>query len=323
MDLDGLSVDVLRRCAEGELSPEVAAVHLLIACGDLERLRPALAAAERRPDTRAAIARVRSLLAADPGRSALVLGMLEAERAMATSDEAADEVERCRRLFDRLVGENPEASVALYSLGDCDLLDAATREVVMLLDQLALLGPERQVLEIGCGIGRFQQALADRVAGIIGIDVAPQMIAVAKRRCAGLPNVAFIETCGHDLAPFAAGSFDLVLAIDAMPYVHRAGMALVAAHFEETARVLRGGGDFVILNLSYRGDLEADRRDVHRLADAAGLSILRNGTMDLRLWDGTTFHLRKSADSAIEPSIKQRGRACGRSTAGRGRPRST
>jgi hypothetical protein len=27
--------------------------------------------------------------------------------------------------------------------------------------------------------------------------------------------------------------------------------------------------------------------------EAAGLHVLRNGTADLRLWDGATFHLRK------------------------------
>jgi SAM-dependent methyltransferase len=308
MDSDELTVEVLRRCSEGELSPAVAAVRLLVAHGDLERLQSALAgAANRRPDIRAGPARVRSLLEANPKGGALVLEMLQEERALARPDVAADEVERCRCLFDRLVGESPEASVALYSLGDPRLLDAATREVVLLLDRLAVLGPERRVLEIGCGIGRFQRALAGRVAGITGIDISPRMIEAAGRRCAGLPNVTLIETSGRDLSAFAAGSFDAVLAIDAMPYVHRAGMALVATHFQEVARVLRGGGDFVILNFSYRGDLDLDRRDVRRLADAAGLSVLRNGAMDLRIWDGATFHLRKSAGEAIGPELRPSG----------------
>jgi SAM-dependent methyltransferase len=308
MDSDELTVDVLRRCSEGEISPAVAAVRLLAAHGDLERLRSVLAgAAGRRPDIRAGLARVRSLLEANPKGGALVLEMLQEERALARHEVAADEVERCRRLFDRLVGESPEASVALYSLGDPRRLDAATREVVCLLEGLAVLGPERHVLEIGCGIGRFQQALAGRVAAITGIDIAPRMIEAAGRRCAGLPNVRLIETSGRDLSGFAAGSFDAVLAIDAMPYVQRAGMALLAAHFEEAARVLRGGGDFVILNLSYRGDLEVDRRDVRRLALAAGLDVLRNGTLDLRLWDGATFHLRKSAGGAVGSALRRGG----------------
>ena len=187
---------------------------------------------------------------------------------------------------------NAEASVALYSLGEPGLLHAATREVVDLFDQLAVLGPERHVLDIGCGIGRFERALADRVAAITGIDISPQMLQAARLRCAGLANVSFIETSGCDLAPLADGSYDAVLAIDVMPYLHRAGLPLVRAHFEEAARVLRAGGDFVILNFSYRGDLALDRQDARRLAAAAGFCVLRNGTMDLRLWDGVTFHLR-------------------------------
>jgi hypothetical protein len=84
-----------------------------------------------------------------------------------------------------------------------------------------------------------------------------------------------------------------VLAIDSMPYIYRAGPGLVETHLLETARVLRPGGDFVILNLSYRGDLELDRRDASHLARLAGLQLLRNGSADLRLWDGRTYHMRR------------------------------
>jgi len=294
--MDASAARVLRRCARGELSPEVALVRLLIAYGDVDALRSALAAAGRAArdaGMRGALERVRNLLASNSAGSALVLAMLARERA-AAGEEAADEVERCRDLFDQWVGDSPEASVALYSLGDPGLLDAATREVVVLLERLVVLGPERHVLEIGCGIGRFERALAGCVAAITGIDIAPQMIETARQRCAGLPTVRLIETSGRDLSPFASGSFDTVLAIDAMPYLYRAGMALVVTHFAEVARVLRAGGDFVILNLSYRGDLKLDRQDAHQLAAAAGFAILRNGTRDLELWDGATFHLRKA-----------------------------
>jgi SAM-dependent methyltransferase len=293
MDLDDLATEVLQGCGRGELSPAVALVRLLIAYGDVDRLRSALAAPgafDRHPATQAGVACVRNVLASKPQGSALVADLLQAERAM---PEAADEIERCRRLFDCFVRDSEEASVALYSLGDPELLDAATREVVQLLDHLAVLGPERQVLEIGCGIGRFQQALSGRVRATTGIDIAARMIEAARRRCAGLPNVTLAETSGRDLSPFASGSFDAVLAIDAMPYMQRAGTALMATHFDEAARVLRRGGDFVILNLSYRGDLDLDRRDARHLVEAAGLRVLRNGTLDLRLWDGATFHLRK------------------------------
>jgi SAM-dependent methyltransferase len=281
--------------AGGEIPPSVALLRLLIDYGDLDSLRAALVELghpDREPGIRVAARRIQELLTANPEGSAVVLRMLQEERAAAERDDA-DEVERCRRLFDRLVRDNAEASVALYSLGVPSLLDAATQEVVELLDRLGVLRPDGDVLEIGCGIGRFQAALAPRVAAVTGIDIAPGMIEAARKRCAGLANVTLLETSGRDLSPFPDGSFDVVLAIDAMPYVYRAGPALVAAHFAEAARVLRAGGDFLILNLSYRGDLEGDRQDARRLGESAGLHVLRNGTADLRSWDGTTFHLRK------------------------------
>jgi SAM-dependent methyltransferase len=300
------TVDVLRRCAGGELSSAVALVRLLIAYGDLDGLRAALAKlgeAEGDAGVQGEIERMQGLLARKSEGSELVLHMLQQEYALTQPGGQADEIGRCRRLFDRLVEMNAEASVALYSLGEPGLLDAATREVVDLLGQLAVLGPERHVLDIGCGIGRFERGLADRVAAITGIDISPQMLETARQRCAGLANVEFIETSGRDLALFDDGSFDAVLAIDAMPYVYRAGPPLATTHFDEVARVLRAGGDFVILNLSYRGDLELDRQDARRLAAAAGLRVLRNGTTDLRIWDGVTFHLRKPGGGAAGVAI--------------------
>ena len=294
--MDGLAADVLHRCAAGEISAGVALVRLLIAYGDLERARAALAelaASDAGADLGGALARVRDLLEGNPARGALVQDMLRQERTLGEPVGDGDGVERCRRLFDRLVGANAEASVALYSLGAPELLQAATAEVVQLLERLDVLGPERRVLDVGCGIGRIAQALAGKVAKITGIDIAPGMIQAARQRCAGLPDVTLLPTSGRDLSPFPAAAFDLVLAVDTMPYVYRAGAALVTDHFAEVARVLRPGGDFVILNLSYRGDLELDRQDASRLSAAVGLRVLRNGTADLHLWDGTTFHLRK------------------------------
>ena len=303
MGLDSATAEILRRCAKGEISPAIALLRLLIAHRDLDALRWSLDALARRADRggeqRDAIARVAELLDAHPEGGALALRMLEQERAAAGARSPEQELERCRHLFDRFVCDSAAGSVALYSFGSPELLDAATREVIALLERLGVLGPERHVLEIGCGIGRFQQALAATVAAITGIDIAPGMIEAARRRCAGLPNVTLRESSGRDLSPFPPAAFDVVLAVDAMPYIWRAGAALVAAHFAEVARVLRPGGDFVILNLSYRGDLELDRQDARRLGEAAGLRVLRNGSADLRLWDGATFHLRKPRPGAV------------------------
>jgi SAM-dependent methyltransferase len=288
------ALKLVEACAAHDLSPAIAFVRLLVLCGDAATARSALnrlaADAERRRELGPALAELRNLL--DSGGD-LVARILAHERRLNEPSAAADELTRCARLFDQALRESPEASVALYSLGSPARLEAATAEVVALLEHLGVLGAERRILEIGCGIGRFQQALASRARALVGIDIAPGMIAEARRRCADLPNVMLARTSGRDLAAFRAAAFDAVLAIDSLPYVHRAGMALLEVHVREAARVLREGGDFVVLNLTYRGDLELDRQDAGRLGALSGLELLRGGTRDLELWDGATFHLRK------------------------------
>jgi SAM-dependent methyltransferase len=192
--------------------------------------------------------------------------------------------------------------VAAYTLGDPRLLARATEELVAQLRALGVLGRDRDTLEIGCGIGRMQRALAGLVREAYGVDISARMIAAASRRCAGIANAHFVRCSGRDLAPFGAGRFDLVYAVDSFPYVQRAGWAAVERYVAEVARVLRPDGDLVIFNYSYRGDLAADRRDIAALAHAHGLGVLVNGERRLRTWDGVLFHLRLTRPSPFRPS---------------------
>ena len=93
---------------------------------------------------------------------------------------------------------------------------------------------------------------------------------------------------------FANCSFDSVIAIDLIPYLYEVGgRRFVVAQLEEVARVLRPGGDLLILELSHRADLGLDRADAEHFAAGLGLQLLRNGTSDVKLWPGRTFHLRR------------------------------
>jgi hypothetical protein len=56
--------------------------------------------------------------------------------------------------------------------------------------------------------------------------------------------------------------------------------------------MLAAEGALLILNLSYRGDTDADVREVSRLAAENGFVVERAGTRDFRLWDGLTFLLK-------------------------------
>lgn len=208
-------------------------------------------------------------------------------RLSAAVDHGAVGVKAFAAAFDRAATLSPEGSVALYSLGDPALLSAATSELLGWLADRGLLGAGRSMLDLGCGIGRLAGPAAGSVASVVGADVSGRMLAEARRRWHDRRNLLFVRTSGRDLAAFADRSFDLLVAVDSFPYMVAAGLA--ARHVEEAGRVLRPGGDLVIFNFSYRGDIAADRTD---LLGRPGFRTIVDGARGLAIWDAPAFHLR-------------------------------
>jgi SAM-dependent methyltransferase len=278
----------LARYLSGEISAEITLMQLVLQLGETASLIPTLEALAA-----AAPGRLGDLLLlarTNAGNLAQVAAVLETGL-LNFPPRGDDPIAAIRSQYDAAVRVAPEASVALYSLGSPAILERATSEIVTRLAEWGLLGRDRIVLDIGCGIGRIERALAPRIGAVTGIDVSPGMIAEARRRCGNLPNVT-LETCeGRDLSAFAARSVDLVLAVDSFPHLVAIDLAVAERHVTDAARLLRPGGAFVILNFSYRGDVEADRRDVERLARRSGFMVRRAGTRDFVLWDGVTFLL--------------------------------
>jgi ubiquinone/menaquinone biosynthesis C-methylase UbiE len=197
------------------------------------------------------------------------------------------------QVFDRAAGVSPEAGVALYSLGDPGLLQRATAEVAEHMRRWGLIGPERALLDIGCGIGRFEQALAPQVAHITGLDISASMIAIARERCRALGNVTLLQSSGRDLASIGDGVMDVVFSVDCFPYLVHAGTELAKRHIEESARVLKPAGALLVLNFSYRGDVRVDRADIEHAAVAARLEVMLCGKKPFKLWDGSAYLARK------------------------------
>jgi SAM-dependent methyltransferase len=289
--------DLLSRCAAGAMPTRIAAMRLLVEAESPEALRRALLraiGASTAPGA-ARLHDVESLLAEHPQAWTIVRSILAS---VEHRPSAGDPVARWAGLFDAAVRISPEASVALYSLGSPRLLAGATLEVVGALSQLALIGPERAVLDIGCGIGRLEAALSPLSATVTGIDISPAMIAQARVRCAGFPNVRLLLGTGHDLAGVADGSVDLVVLVDTVPYLLLSEGELVGRYFAEISRVLRAGGDAMILNFSYRDDVAADRSDIECLAAPLGLSLAGTLARPCASWDAPGFHLVKGRPSA-------------------------
>lgn len=287
---------LLARYLNEELSANVVIMYLLIELRSVAAVTTLITSVNAESAAHP-LARLTQLITANQPGCQRIAEMLRAD---VDSDAPALSVDAgiafCKRLFDWSVQQNQEASVALYSLGNPELLASITTEVVDQMQQWGVLGNDKKALEIGCGIGRFQIALASRLSEICGIDVSAKMIETARQRCAGLNNVQLFECTGIDLAQFQDQHFDLLLAIDSFPYLYQSGMALVQAHFREAARVLKTRGDFLILNFSYCNDVLTDRDEVARLAADTGFEIVINGSAPFRMWDGVAFHLRLRDD---------------------------
>jgi len=116
------------------------------------------------------------------------------------------------------------------------------------IDLLAPAAGER-VLDVGVGPGLLAYDVA-RLVGeggqMVGLDLAPAMVAVAAERLAGLPQATVREGDAERL-DFADASFDAAVSTQVYEYVADMPQAL-----GELRRVLRPGGRTLILDTDWR-----------------------------------------------------------------------
>jgi magnesium-protoporphyrin O-methyltransferase len=86
-----------------------------------------------------------------------------------------------------------------------------------------------RVLDAGCGAGQMSVELAARGAEVVGIDISPQLIAVAQKRLPEHLRDRVTLTSG-DMLCASLGQFDHVIAMDSLIYytAQDIGRALVA-----------------------------------------------------------------------------------------------
>ena len=133
------------------------------------------------------------------------------------------------------------------------------------------------VLDVGTGTGKAAIALAGWFPGadVVGIDVSPAMVAEAKRRVNGRPR---FQVADASRLPFPAGSFDLVVLMNAIPF------------FDELARVTARGG--VVVSSFSRGSETPIWVSDERLGQELG----RRGFADFAAFEvapATAFRARK------------------------------
>jgi ubiquinone/menaquinone biosynthesis C-methylase UbiE len=99
-----------------------------------------------------------------------------------------------------------------------------------------------RVLELGCGTGNLQRALAEpgRPA-TIGLDASPQMIGLARSKVERSGGTARLVRGDARALPFPLASFDTLVATFPSEYI------AAQPTIDEARRVLRPGGQLVII----------------------------------------------------------------------------
>ncbi len=121
----------------------------------------------------------------------------------------------------------------------------SARKSVYISKILSVLKSQMQVLDVGCGTAHIIQELTSytKKSMLIGFDVSPVMIRIAKSNLRNNSSIELVEGDGHRL-PFSDNSFDVVMS------------RLADYSIGEVYRVLRRQGYFFEYSLGPEADKE-------------------------------------------------------------------
>lgn len=103
---------------------------------------------------------------------------------------------------------------------------------------------QKTFLEIGCGPGRIIKPIAMRAKKVIGVDVSPTIVEIARNNLRLFDNVDIIKNSGHSLESVDNESVDVVISFDVFQHMPTLGVQL--SYLRETFRVLKPNGIFII-----------------------------------------------------------------------------
>jgi len=168
-------------------------------------------------------------------------------------------------------------------------------------------------LEIGCGTGAFARQLAERCRRVVGLDLSPEMIRIARERSRHLENLEF-QLADATAWNFPQSHFDFICSIATLHHVERQRELLL-----KVRRALKPRGVFVVLDLVQSNSLVERMFDVAGLGVSAGLRLIHNGRLQpppevRKAWEqhgkhdsyATIKQMRALADEILPGSIVRR-----------------
>lgn len=160
-------------------------------------------------------------------------------------------------------------------------------------DKKIYIGGNQTFLEIGVGVGRMTEFIAEVFFKVIGIDISGEMIIKAQNRlCEGENNnIEWVETDGE---VFSFIKDDLVdIAFSYLVFQHMKSRITVESNFSEVYRVLKPGGLFKVRLRTNRekvmsawwAGVHYSKKDAVKLSKNIGFKVLKTKKVkDYGLW---------------------------------------
>jgi SAM-dependent methyltransferase len=136
-------------------------------------------------------------------------------------------IEYHRRYF---LGQGRTTRIAL------GLTPTVRRHVAQTIDSLGL-APGARVLELGCGLGRFTEALLDRGFHVTALDLSDYLIDLLRKNFKDSPRLDAVVGRAEDVAVIAPGPYDAVVGFFFLHHIPDLEPA-----FRAMSRVLAPGG---------------------------------------------------------------------------------
>jgi ubiquinone/menaquinone biosynthesis C-methylase UbiE len=170
------------------------------------------------------------------------------------------------------------------------------------LERVLSLDHNNSLLDIGCGQGYFSLVLAKKVAKVIGLDISPELVSMAKEQSKklNLKNTTFGVSPASDLSSVPDQSIDKAICILAAQNIEDLDKV-----FLEISRVLKKDGSFVMVinHPSFRIPQASDWHfnDSKRVGDDPNIGkqgrvvyqYLSEGKIKIDMNPGSTFSDKK------------------------------
>ena len=159
-------------------------------------------------------------------------------------------VERVRRPFfpPLFMGTEARLMAGLAAAYDTEV-EVTARETALLADEYVLLErhlrPGQRLLDVGCGAGREAVGFARAGLSVVGIDLAPAMIALARERARAAGVTIELAVAEPLTMPASAGPFDAVYFSPGI-YAHIPGRDRRVRTLRRLRELLAPGGIIVV-----------------------------------------------------------------------------